>query len=79
MKFKIGLSLFMLFGFFFFRIIGPVIAKFLKSMHERNNTGLVEKAPRIFKFINIFLIIASTMCLFYIVLIWTGFVQIPNE
>ncbi|MEX0312860.1 MAG: hypothetical protein AB3N18_01685, partial [Allomuricauda sp.] len=78
MEFKIGLSLYMLFGFFFFRKIGPILTGKLKEFHIRNNTGLVEKAPIIFKAFNDFYKIASIMCLIYIVMIWTGFVSIPG-
>jgi len=79
MGFKIGLSLFMLFGFFFFRKVGPILTGRLKDFHVKNETGLVEKAPVIFKIFTIFFKIASIMCLIYIVMIWTGFVTIPNE
>jgi hypothetical protein len=79
LKFKIGLSLFFVFGFFFFRIAGPLITGKLKSFHIKNNTGLVEKAPIIFKIFNLFFKGASIMCLIYIVMIWTGFVTIPTD
>ena len=51
----------------------------MKGFHIRNNTGLVEKAPIIFKFFNLFFKGASIMCLIYIVMIWTGFVTMPSE
>ena len=79
MKFKIGLSLFFVFGFFFFRIIGPIITGKLKDFHIRNNTGLVEKAPGIFKFFNQFFKAFAIFCLVYVVMIWTGLVTLPNE
>jgi len=79
LKFKIGLSLFFVFGFFFFRIAGPLITGKLKSFHIKNNTGIVEKAPIIFKIFNLFFKGASIMCLIYIVMIWTGFVTIPTD
>ena len=79
MKFKIGLSLFFVFGFFFFRIIGPIITGKLKDFHIRNNTGLVEKAPGIFKFFNLFFKTFAIFCLVYVIMIWTGLVTLPNE
>ncbi|MBL0685316.1 hypothetical protein [Aquimarina mytili] len=79
MGFKIGLSLFMLFGFFFFRKIGPILVGKLKEFNKRSNTGLVEKAPFIFKFFTLFFKVASMMCQIYIVMIWTGFVTIPGK
>lgn len=79
MKFKIGLSLFFIFGFFFFRKIGPIITNKLKDFHIRNNTGLIEKAPGVFKFFNLFFKVFAIFCLVYVVMIWTGFVTIPDE
>jgi hypothetical protein len=79
LKFKLGLSLFFLGGFFFFRIVGPIITGKLKDFHIKNNTGLVEKVPIIFKFFNLFFKVGSIMCLIYIVMIWTGFVTLPSE
>lgn len=79
MKFKIGLSLFFLVGFFLFKIGGPIITRKLKDLHIKNNTGFVEKVPILFKIFNLFFKGASIMCLIYIVMIWTGFVTIPAD
>jgi hypothetical protein len=79
LKFKIGLSLFFIFGFFFFRVIGPIISRKLKDFHNRNNTGIVEKAPGIFKFVSLFFKAFALFCLIYAVMIWTGFVTIPSD
>lgn len=79
MKFKIGLSLFFIFGFFFFRIIGPIITGKLKSFHEKHNPSLVDKAPGIFKFFNLFFKAFAIFCLVYVVMIWIGFVTLPNK
>ncbi|UKM66157.1 hypothetical protein GSB9_02736 [Flavobacteriaceae bacterium GSB9] len=79
MAFKIKLSLFFLLGFFFIRITGPIITGKLKSFHEKNNPKMIEKAPWIFTIFNYFFKVGAMMCLIYIVMIWTGFVTIPNE
>ncbi|KQC32672.1 hypothetical protein AAU57_04550 [Nonlabens sp. YIK11] len=79
LKFKIGLSLFFVGGFFFFWILGPIITNKLKNGLKKRNSILVEKAPAIFKFYHYFFRAFAIFCLIYIVLIWSGYVQIPNE
>ena len=79
MKTKILLSLFFIFGFFFFRIGGKIITGKLKNFHEKNNPKLVEKAPWIFTFFNVFFKASAIMCLIFVVMIWTGFVTLPTE
>lgn len=79
MKFKLLQSLFFIGGYFFFRIIGPIITGKLKDAHIKNNTGLVERASFIFKFFSLFFKGASIMCLIYILMIWTGFVTDSPE
>jgi hypothetical protein len=76
---KLKLSAFFLFGFFFFRITGPILTGKMKDFHIENNTKLVERAPWIFKIFDVFYKGAAIMCLVFIVMIWTGFVTIPNE
>jgi len=79
LKFKIGLSLFFLAGFFFFRIITPFFVKYFKSGLQKVNPELAEKIPWFYKFIKVFFTLASVFCLIYIVLIWTNFVTIPEN
>jgi len=75
LNYKIGLSLFFLAGFFFIRIVGPMLVEQLKNRLLKVNSELVEKAPWYFKGLTFFHKIFSILCLLYIILIWTGFVK----
>ncbi|MEE9363108.1 MAG: hypothetical protein V3U92_10975 [Cellulophaga sp.] len=79
MKFKIGLSLFFLAGFFFFKIMGPILVKKLKVGLLKVNQKLAEKVPWYFIFLSFFFKAFSIFCLIYIVLIWTNFITIPKN
>ncbi len=76
MTLKLKLTLFFIGGFFLIRIMGPIMVGKLKSFHQKNNTGLVEKAPWLFKFFSLFFKAASLMCLLYVVMIWAGLVTL---
>ncbi len=76
---KIELSIFFIFGFFFFRIVGSIMIRKLKNFHINNNTGLVDKYPFIFKFFSLFFKAASIFCLIYVVMIWVGLITLPSE
>ena len=78
MKSKILLSLFFILGFFLIRIGGRIMTNKLKSFHEKNNPKLVERAPWIFTFFIVFSKVSSIMCLIFVVLIWTGFVNLTD-
>jgi hypothetical protein len=79
LKFKLIQSLFFIGGYFFFRIIGPIITGKLKEFHIKNNTGLVEKAPFLFKFFSFIFKGASIMCIIFIFMIWAGIVTDETE
>lgn len=67
---KIILSIILIFGFFFFRMTGPIIIKSLKEFHHKYNPGLVDKVSWFFKTVEFMYKAMSIMCLILILLVW---------
>ena len=78
MKLKFYLIIFFIIGFFFIKIIFPILSNELKISLEKRNPELVKNVNWFFSFHKFLIPILGIMTLIIIILIWTNVIVITE-